>query len=100
MLERRNNGQQAPTKELEPLERRKSAINEERGVTLPKEDNSNNLELIQDDVGVALPSQEIGDNPDADYEQEEAEPSVTRDPAPIPLDHEMEGGGRGTPATG
>ena len=38
-----------------------------------------------------MPSQEIGDNPDANHEQE-AEPSVTRDPAPIPLDSEVEGG--------
>ena len=115
MLERRNNGQPPPAKELEPLERRKSVNNGEFGVILPKEDNSNNLDLIhgdvgvalpsqeiednsnnldliQDDVGVALPPQEIEDNPDANHEQEEAEPSVTRDPAPIPLDSGVEGG--------
>ena len=92
MLERRNNGQQPPAKELEPLERRKSVNNEELGVILPKGDNSNNLELIQDDVGVALPSQEIEDNSDANHEQEEAGPSVTRDPTPAPLDSGVERG--------
>ena len=119
MLEQRNNGQPPPVKELRPLERRKSVNNKEFGVILPKEgssnnldsihgdvrvappspeieDNSNNLDLTQDDVGVALPSQEIEDNPDANHEQE-AEPSVTRDPAPISLDHEMEGGTVGRP---
>ena len=39
-----------------------------------------------------MPSQEIEDNPDANHEQEEAEPSVTRDPAPTPLDSGVEGG--------
>ena len=120
MLERRNNGQPPPVKELGPLERRKSVNNKEFEINLPNEDNadnrdsirgdvgvalpspeigdnSNNLDSIQDDVGVALPSQEIEDNPDANYEQEEAEPSVMRDPAPIPLDHEMERGAVGRP---
>ena len=114
MLERRNNGQPPPAKELEPLERRKSVNNREFGVILPKEnnsnnpdliqddvgvalpsqeieDNSNNLDSIQDDVGVALPSQEIEDNPDANHGQEGAEPSVTRDLTPAPLDSGVEG---------
>ena len=52
MLERRNNDQQHPAKELEPLKRRKSVNDRDLGVILSNEDNSNNLDLIQDDVGV------------------------------------------------
>ena len=99
MLKRRNNDQQPPVKALEPLKRRKSGNNEELGVVFPKEGNSNNPELIQDDVKVVPPSQEIEDNPDTNHEQEGAEPSVTRDLTPALLDSGV-GGGRGPPATG
>ena len=75
MLKRRNNDQQPPVKELEPLKRRKSGNNEELGVVFPKEGNSNNPELIQDDVKVVPPSQEIKDNSDVNHEQEGRSPA-------------------------
>ena len=52
----------------------------------------NNPELIQDDVEVVSPSQEIEDNPDANHAQEGAEPCGTRDLTPAPLDSGVEGG--------
>ena len=91
MLERRNSNQQPPVKETEPLQRRKSENNLEKQVIFSKEDNSNNPEPSQDDVEVALPSQEREDDPEQIVEQEEAEPNVPRDLTPTPLDDGMEG---------
>ena len=87
-----NINQQPSAKELEPPKRRKLKNNLEKEVIFPKEGNSNNPDSIQDDVEVALPCQEREDNLDAKHEQEEAEPSVTRDLIPTPLDSGVEGG--------
>ena len=91
MLGRRNNSHQPPFKELERPQRRKLEDNLEKEVICPKEGNSSNPELIQDNVEVAPPCQEREDNP-AIYEQEEVEPNAARDFPTIPLDDGEEGG--------
>ena len=80
---------------LRQPQRKKSenlANNLEKEVICPKEGNSNNLELTQDDIEVAPPCQERGGDPEIIHEQEEAEPSETRDLPTISLDDGVEGG--------
>ena len=92
VLGRRNSDQPPPVKKLEQPQCRKSENNLEKRVIFPKKGNSNNPESIQDDVEVALSSQKREDNPEVNHEQEEAEPSVTRDLTPTPLNSGVEGG--------
>ena len=94
VLERRNNGQLPPAKELRQPQREKSeksANNLEKKVIDQREDNFNNLEPAQDDIEVVPPCQESEGDPEAIHEQE-AELCETRDPPTISLDNDVEGG--------
>ena len=92
VLGRRNSDQLPPAKELKQPQRKNSENNLEKEVICPKEGNSNNLKPAQGDIEVAPPFQEREDNPENSHEQAEAEPSVTRDLTPTPLDSGVEGG--------